>query len=76
MLYGMCTTPGDETMKCMLCGRELKSQSSMEQGYGPVCYRKVYGNKKNKNSEKIHNADSCPVYDIPGQMTIFDFISK
>lgn len=63
-------------MKCKLCGRELKSRESMESGYGPVCYRKVHGHKKKRNSNKDHQTDGWPTYDIPGQMTIFDFIGK
>lgn len=41
---------------CMECGRKLRSQQSKEVGYGPVCYKRVFGtsmrirdgDKKNK----------------------------
>ena len=28
---------------CMECGRKLRSQQSKEVGYGPVCYKRVFG---------------------------------
>jgi len=29
-----------ETIECGRCGRELKTEKSIEQGYGPVCMQK------------------------------------
>ena len=29
-----------ETIECNRCGRELKTEKSIEQGYGPICMQK------------------------------------
>lgn len=31
---------------CKRCGRALKSRTSIQRGYGPHCYEKVHGDKK------------------------------
>ncbi|MCD7826328.1 MAG: DUF6011 domain-containing protein [Clostridiaceae bacterium] len=62
-------------MTCSVCGRELKSAKSKELGYGPICYRKVFGSVK-----KFHFPSSEPdvadiqYYEVPGQMRIEDFL--
>lgn len=68
-------------IECELCGRKLKSSESMELGYGPVCYKKVFGNRKKIRSTKqirdknsSVSADELPYYDIPGQMSLEDFL--
>lgn len=38
---------------CMECGRKLRSQQSKEVGYGPVCYKRVFG-----TSMRIRDGDS------------------
>lgn len=63
-------------MKCLLCGRMLKNEKSREYGYGPICYQRAYGHKGRRASKKIHNVNDGPMYDIPGQMTVFDFLDK
>ncbi len=62
-------------MTCSVCGRELKSAESRKLGYGPVCYRKVFGStpKSQKASEEDGGSD-FPYYEIPGQMNIEDFL--
>lgn len=62
---------------CMECGRKLRSQQSKATGYGPVCYKRVFG-----TSMRIRDGDQktgttpndFPYYEIPGQMSIEDFI--
>lgn len=62
---------------CMECGRKLRSQQSKAAGYGPVCYKRVFG-----TSMRIRDGDQktgttpndFPYYEIPGQMSIEDFI--
>lgn len=64
---------------CLECGRKLKSQQSKEYGYGPVCYKKVFGNSIKKNylgSKKETVLSDTFCYDIPGQMSIWDFIES
>lgn len=41
---------------CMECGRKLRSQQSKEVGYGPVCYKRVFG-----TSMRIRDGDSKQV---------------
>ena len=33
-------------MTCLGCGRTLKSEKSIQIGYGPVCYRKMFLGKR------------------------------
>lgn len=55
-------------MKCLICGRKLKSQLSIERGIGPGCWK--------KNHTELHNIveSSKKDEDIPGQMSIDEFI--
>ncbi len=66
-------------MKCEICGRTLKSDKSRELGFGPVCYKKVYGSRGNrkKTSSKIskNSAEVPEHYDIPGQMNLEDYLN-
>lgn len=41
---------------CMECGRKLRSQQSKEVGYGPVCYKRVFG-----TSMRIRDGDKKQV---------------
>lgn len=62
-------------MRCSICGRKLRNQVSREIGYGPICYKKKYGEKMPvKRKDEPNEKKDAPVYNIPGQMTIFDFI--
>lgn len=63
-------------MICLNCGRILKSEKSQKLGYGPVCYRKKFGNtRETRNKTNNSSADEIPYYDIPGQMKLEDFLS-
>lgn len=67
-------------MKCGVCGRVLKNPDSRKIGYGPVCYKRLFGSpppkekvqkeKQADGSEEFHN------YVIPGQMQISDFLQS
>ena len=62
-----------DDMYCAKCGRTLKGQSSIDRGYGPVCYRKMFPEQfTGKTNKGI--AIEREIYDIPGQMDISDFI--
>ena len=38
-----------EHIKCLRCGRRLKSEQSRELGYGQICWEKTQHNNKNYN---------------------------
>lgn len=63
-------------MICLICGRALKTQQSKDLGYGPVCYKKMFGNlpSKGKNRKLYQGIDDIPYYEIPGQMTLNDYL--
>lgn len=68
-------------MKCKMCGKALKNTVSMQVGYGPICYRKMFGHSifvrsREHNTLKQHdtmegNSTYCW---IPGQMKVDDFL--
>ena len=62
-------------MICLSCGRKLKSEASVEAGYGPVCYRKIFGvSLKKIHKEKDLDTGNIPYYNIPGQMTMEEYL--
>lgn len=65
-------------MKCEKCGRVLKNSDSKKMGYGPVCYKKMFGSppsKKKTSKEKQSDGwNDIQDYSIPGQMEISDFL--
>jgi len=64
-------------MKCSICGRVLKTQKSRALGYGPVCYRRVFGSSKAvKNVNSNSDADEFAGYEVPGQMSIDDYLQS
>lgn len=55
---------------CMECGRKLKSSQSKLTGYGPICYKRVFGTAmraRDGNSKSSTSIDDIPYYDIPGK---------
>ncbi len=67
-------------MVCQSCGRKLKDTTSLERGYGPVCWERLHGGshksrcssqagckKKSKSPQVEENIN------IPGQMSIEDY---
>lgn len=66
-------------MICSICGRRLKSTKSRELGYGPVCYKKIFGSVKqggHKEHKEHSSGDEMPYYDIPGQITIEEYLDS
>lgn len=62
-------------MICLNCGRKLKSVASREAGYGPVCYRKMFGtNLQSSRKYSVSETDYTPYYNIPGQMTMEEYL--
>ncbi len=61
-------------MKCMACGRLLKSQQSKKLGYGPVCHKKIFGTSLRSSKKVAPLKFDIPSYDIPGQMTLDDYL--
>lgn len=62
-------------MICLKCGRILKSEKSRELGYGPVCYKSLFGSaRKSRPKKQPMPTDDFPYYDIPGQMSLDDFL--
>lgn len=59
-------------MRCMNCGKQLKDAKSIERGFGPVCWRK---NNPKAEKRKTSSNEDAPVedFDIPGQISLFDF---
>lgn len=56
-------------MKCSVCGRNLRNPESQEIGYGPVCYKRLFGAKpKHKNRGGSSSEDAMIDYDVPGQI--------
>ena len=52
---------------CMECGRKLRSQQSKEVGYGPVCYKRVFGTSmriRDGDSKTGTASDDFPYYEI------------
>lgn len=64
-------------MICSICGRKLINPQSVELGYGPVCYRKAFGKMaKIKVRDTKEMSVSCPSYDIPGQISIEEYLNE
>lgn len=62
-------------MTCAICGRRLKSLRSRELGYGPVCCKKAFGKPiTEKGKHGLQEDGDIPCYDIPGQMTLDDYL--
>jgi len=66
-------------MKCAVCGRELKNPESIRNGYGPVCYERLFGIPVQKKGEKKggrrQSVEDDSSYDIPGQINLEDYLS-
>lgn len=61
-------------MICLNCGRKLRSAASREAGYGPVCYRKMFGTSlRSSRKDSVSVTADTPYYNIPGQMTMDEY---
>ncbi|MCM1179981.1 MAG: DUF6011 domain-containing protein [Clostridium sp.] len=64
-------------MTCSLCGRKLKNEKSQEVGYGPVCYRRIFGSPpKRQRIRDRGGGDDIPYYDIPGQIDMEEYLKS
>ena len=62
-------------MKCSVCGRNLKNPESQKVGYGPVCYKRLFGsNLKSSNKASPSAAEAEVNCYIPGQMLMDDYL--
>lgn len=62
-------------MKCRKCGKKIRNPDSVEVGYGPVCYQKIFGgNWKRPRRARDNPEESMVDIQIPGQMELSDFI--
>ena len=63
-------------MICGACGRILRDPNSKEAGYGPVCYKKIFGvpPPKGKKEERKEGRKDYRDDLIPGQMELSDFM--
>lgn len=63
-------------MICSICGRRLKSAKSRELGYGPVCYKRAFGSANQGGHKEHSSVEEMPYYDIPGQITIEEYLKS
>lgn len=65
-------------MKCSVCGRKLKNAKSQEIGYGPVCYRRIFGSapKRQRIRDRGGGEEDIPCYDIPGQISMEEYLQE
>lgn len=70
-------------MNCKICGRVLKNTTSQQMGYGPVCYRKMFGNSifvRNRERRTLKQRDTTAgdstYCRIPGQMKVDDYLQS
>ncbi len=64
-------------MTCLGCGRTLKSEKSIQIGYGPVCYRKMFLGKRRLPWMEIGEITLWQMiknYSLPGQYSLSDYI--
>ena len=62
-------------MICLNCGRKLKSIASREAGYGPVCYRKMFGSSLHSScKDSISETADMLCSNIPGQITMEEYL--
>jgi hypothetical protein len=66
-------------MYCSVCGRKLRSPSSIKAGCGPVCYQKLYGitlKQYGNSGKKVDIQQEGVCYDIPGQINLEDYLQE
>lgn len=62
-------------MICLKCGRKLKNVVSQQAGYGPVCYRRMFGTSlRDGRKDGAAGLDDVFCYDILGQITIEEYL--
>lgn len=62
-------------MKCSVCGRKLRNPKSQEVGYGPVCYRRLFGTSlRTDDKDRQSLVDVMVNYEVPGQISMDDYL--
>ena len=64
-------------MKCSICGRKLKNPKSLEQGYGPVCYKRKFGiapHTSRRDADMPVPAVEEGDHNLPGQISMEDYL--
>jgi len=62
-------------MKCKKCGRPLKRPQSSKVGYGPICYKRVYGSNISTKIQQYNLLSGDSTYcQLPGQMNIEEYL--
>jgi hypothetical protein len=58
---------GDK-MRCLACGKVIRSKDSIIHGYGPVCYQNIFGKdpREKQDKEKLQ---------LDGQISVEDLIT-
>lgn len=56
-------------MRCLACGRVIRSKESIINGYGPVCYQSIFGKdpREKRDREKLQ---------LDGQINMEDLITE
>ena len=62
-------------MTCLNCGRKLKSAASREAGYGPVCYKRLFGiSMRISSKDNTSETTNIPYRTLSGQVTIEEYL--
>ena len=52
-----------------------KTEKRREAGYGPVCYKKMFGTSlRSSQKERVSEVADAISYNIPGQMTLEEYL--
>lgn len=61
--------------KCRVCGRVLKNPDSRKAGYGPVCYKRLFGiSLRISHSNSISETSNMPYQMLKGQVTMEEYL--
>ncbi len=62
-------------MICANCGRKLKSAASREAGYGPVCYKRIFGiSLRGRCPNNALETAAAHYHALQGQMTVEEYL--
>lgn len=68
-------------VRCKYCKHILKGELSQATGYGPLCYRRIFGRRPKrpgggKPSRKSRRKRDIAPAAIDGQLTLFDLMER
>lgn len=62
-------------MICVNCGRKLKSAIGREAGYGPVCYKRIFGiSMRYRCPNNALETANIPYRTLQGQVTMEEYL--